>query len=101
MPGLVPKLILALMLISILVPISILMPSFIPKLIFRLELVFVPTFILEIYSKILPISKVGYFLQENLFADIKKYAVINSYVVIINDSRPTKIYLVCNYRIKY
>ena len=87
--------------ISILVLIPILLPSFILEPIFRLGLAFMPAIMLEIHFEILLLLKIGYFLLENLFINVKNYMAINGLKVIINNSRTTKIHLVCDFITKY
>lgn len=90
-----------LILISIPVPISILISKSILKHVFRPKLVLVSALISEIYLEITPPSEVEYFSKENHLIDIKNYVVTNLYSRVINNFRPIKINLVCDYGIKY
>ena len=69
----------------------------IANLISKISLFFLP----EIYLKIPPPHETEYFSQEDLFADMRNHTVINGFVVTINSSRPTKVYLVYDQGTKY
>lgn len=95
---LIPTTILVLMLVltPILVFKLVLMLIYSPTPIPRTMPVFALAFISKFYLKMPSLLEIEYFLQENLFINLKNHIIENGYIIIINSSRLTKVYLVYN-----
>lgn len=89
----------------ILVPIPLPIPVPIPVSIPVPVLATVPASALapasEFYLEMPLPPKAEYFSQEDLLTNVKNHVAGNGYAVIINGSRPTKLYLVCDQETKY
>ena len=67
----------------------------------NLNLKILPLFLLEIYLRIFLPYEVEFFSHKDFFADMRHYAKNNKFAMTIISSRPIKIYLVCDWGIKY